>query len=376
MDAFYASVEQRENPSLKGRPVVVGGSPCSRGVVAACSYEARKFGIRSAMPSARAFSLCKDAVFIRPRFDLYKRISEQIRDIFSDYTPVVEPLSLDEAFLDVTDCILPEESLQKRKENLGDTILPPRYGPATGIALEILGRIHKKTGLTASSGVSFNKFLAKVASDVNKPNGIFVIPPELADGFIERLPIGKFFGVGRVTEEKMKRLGICTGKDLRRYKRHELVQLFGKNGNYYYEIAHGLDKREVNPVRIRKSMGKEITLDTDLADMESIQKVLASTIDSLEAHLLQQHVKGRTITIKIRYNDFSTITRSVTQNAPVGDSSTLFEIAVNLLKQTEAGRRPVRLVGVSLSSLVHPERKSMQKTVQTQLVFPFEKEFL
>jgi len=245
MDAYYASVEQRDRPEFKGKPVIVGGDPKSRGVVAACSYEARKFGIHSAMASSTAYRLCPDAVFIRPRFDMYRAVSTQIREIFYEYTDLVEPLSLDEAFLDVT-------------ENYKG--MPS----ATIIAKEIKREIYRRTGgLTASAGISFNKFLAKVASDINKPDGITVITPEMADEFIDRLPIRKFFGVGKVTEEKMLNLGIKTGADLKQYRKEQLIQLFGKSGNYFYDIAHGLDDRPVQPNRIRKSMGKETSYKTN-----------------------------------------------------------------------------------------------------------------
>src|SRR5210317_1660639 len=227
MDAFYASVEQRDRPELKGKPVIVGGDPQSRGVVAACSYEAREFGIHSAMASATAYRLCPDAVFIRPRFDVYRAVSSEIRKIFCEYTDLVEPLSLDEAFLDVT------------KNYMG---MPS----ATLIAKEIKRKIYCKTGkLTASAGVSFNKFIAKVASDMNKPDGITVITPDMAEEFIDQLPIRKFFGVGKVTEAKMRSLGIQTGADLKRFQKEKLVEIFGKSGSYFFDIAHGMEHRPV-----------------------------------------------------------------------------------------------------------------------------------
>jgi DNA polymerase-4 len=230
MDAFYASVEQRDRPEQKGKPVIVGGDPQSRGVVAACSYESRKFGIHSAMASSTAARLCPDAVFIRPRFDVYRAVSSDIRKIFCEYTDLVEPLSLDEAFLDVTENFMGIPS-------------------ATLIAREIKEKIYDRTGkLTASAGVSFNKFLAKVASNINKPDGITVITPDMADGFIDRLPIRKFFGVGKVTEEKMLSFGIKTGSDLKKFKKEKLIQLFGKSGSYFYNIAHGMDNRPGNPI--------------------------------------------------------------------------------------------------------------------------------
>src|SRR5210317_2501448 len=282
MDAFYASVEQRDRPELKGKPVIVGGDPQSRGVVAACSYAAREFGIHSAMASSTAYRLCPDAVFIRPRFDVYRAVSSQIREIFCEYTELVEPLSLDEAFLDVTENYM-------------------NMASATLIAREIKKKIFNRTGkLTASAGVSFNKFIAKVASDINKPDGITVITPDMADEFIDRLPIRKFFGVGKVTEEKMLNIGIKTGADLKRYKKEQLIQIFGKSGNYFYDIAHGLDDRPVEPNRIRKSIGKETTFPEDIDDTNQMVEILENIADRLENSLIKHEAKGRTITLKIK----------------------------------------------------------------------------
>ena len=264
MDAFYASVEQRDRPELKGKPVIVGGDPQSRGVVAACSYEARKFGIHSAMASSTAYRICPDAVFIRSRFDVYRAVSSQIREIFCEYTDLVEPLSLDEAFLDVT---------QNYKG------MPS----ATLIAREIKRKVYDRTGgLTSSAGVSFNKFLAKVASDINKPDGITVITPDMADEFIDRLPIRKFFGVGKVTEEKMFSFGIKTGADLKKFKKEKLIHLFGRSGNYFYDTAHGLDDRPVEPNRIRKSIGKETTFSEDINNTDQMIEVLENIAAKLE----------------------------------------------------------------------------------------------
>ncbi len=332
MDAFYASVEQRDRPELKGKPVIVGGDPQSRGVVAACSYEARQFGIHSAMASSTAHRLCPGAVFMRPRFEVYKSVSSQIRDIFCEYTDLVEPLSLDEAFLDVT---------QNRKG----------INSATLIAREIKKKIYERTGkLTASAGVSFNKFLAKVASDVHKPNGITVIPPEAADEFIERLPIGKFFGVGRVTEEKMHRLGIKTGADLRKFEKTNLIQLFGKTGGYYYDIAHGLDDRPVNPNRIRKSIGKEITLPEDIDDTDQMVEILENLSFKVENSLIRSEARGRTVTLKVKYFDFKSITRSITVEEPVETAATIMKYVNPLLLKTAAGKKKVRLLGITVSN--------------------------
>ena len=332
MDAFYASVEQRDRPEIKGKPVIVGGDPNSRGVVAACSYEAREFGIHSAMASATAYKLCPEAVFIRPRFDAYRAVSSEIREIFYEYTDLVEPLSLDEAFLDVT-------------ENFKG--MPS----ATLIAREIKKKIYEKTDkLTASAGVSFNKFLAKVASDVNKPDGITVITPEMADEFIDRLPIRKFFGVGKVTEEKMISLGIKTGADLKEFKKEQLIELFGKSGNYFYDIAHGMDDRPVEPNRIRKSIGKEKTFSEDIDDPHEMLEVLEDIAVRLEDSLTKREAKGRTITLKIKYFDFQSITRSVTIDEAVDNASVIMKFVKPLLSRTEAGKKKVRLLGISVSN--------------------------
>ena len=332
MDAFYASVEQRDAPEFKGKPVIVGGDPNHRGVVAACSYEARKFGIHSAMASSTAFKLCPDAIFIRPRFDVYKAVSSEIRKIFHEYTDLVEPLSLDEAFLDVT-------------------VNFKQMASATLIAKEIKEEIYSRTGrLTASAGVSFNKFLAKVASDINKPDGITVITPGMADCFIDCLPIRKFFGVGKVTEEKMIGCGIKTGADLKKFEREKLIQLFGKSGNYFYNIAHGKDDRPVEPNRIRKSFGKETTLPEDIDDKDQILEILENIAVKLEDLLYRHDAKGRTITLKIKYFDFKSITRSVTIDEPADSASIIMKYITPLLSKTEAGDRKVRLLGISISN--------------------------
>jgi len=332
MDAFYASVEQRDRPGIKGKPVIVGGDPNSRGVVAACSYEAREFGIHSAMASAAAYRLCPGAVFIRPRFDAYRAVSSEIRKIFYEYTDLVEPLSLDEAFLDVT-------------ENLKG--MPS----ATLIAREIKKKIFQRTdGLTSSAGVSFNKFLAKVASDINKPDGITVITPEMADEFIDKLPIRKFFGVGKVTEEKMLNLGIKTGADLKTYKKEQLIQIFGKFGSYFYDIAHGMDERPVEPNRIRKSIGKETTFSEDLDDTDQMFEILDDIAVRLEDLVIKREAKGRTITLKIKYFDFQSITRSVTIDEPADNASVIMKFVKPLLSKTEAGKKKVRLLGISISN--------------------------
>lgn len=331
MDAFFASVEQRDRPELKGKPVVVGGDPHGRGVVSTCSYEARKYGIHSAMASSIAYTLCPHAVFIRPRFDVYKAVSDQVRKIFHEYTDLVEPLSLDEAYLDVT----------KNKKGIP-------Y--ATDAAREILKRIQEETGLTASAGVSFNKFLAKMASDVNKPNGIYVVTPKIAPRFIDRLPIGKFFGVGKVTEKKMHAMGIKTGTDLKKIERDELIRRFGKVGNYYYNIAHGKDDRPVNPHRVRKSIGQERTLRIDIDNKQEMLEILKELARGVERIMQKKNTKGRTITLKVKYYNFKRITRSITLTEPVCEAAVMMKYVAKLLEKTEAGEKKVRLLGISISN--------------------------
>ena len=352
MDAFYASVEQRDRPTLKGKPVIVGGDPRSRGVVAACSYEARKFGIHSAMASSTAYRLCPDATFIRPRFDVYRSVSTQIREIFYEYTGLVEPLSLDEAFLDVTDNYQGMPS-------------------ATLIAREVKKKIYARTGgLTASAGVSFNKFLAKVASDVNKPDGITVITPDIAHEFIDSLPVRKFFGVGKVTEEKMLNHGIKTGADLKRYKKEELIELFGKSGNYFFDIAHGLDDRPVEPNRIRKSIGKETTFSEDIDDTDQMLEILEEIAAKLENSLIKRQAKGRTITLKVKYFDFQSITRSLTVDERTDSATIIMKHIRPLLSKTEAGKKKVRLLGISISNF-DDQKNTIRKYRQLPLPLTF-----
>ena len=353
MDAFYASVEQRDRAELRGQPVIVGGDPKSRGVVAACSYEARVFGIHSAMASSTAYRLCPDAVFIRPRFDVYRAVSSEIRKIFCEYTDLVEPLSLDEAFIDVTENYM-------------------NMASATLIAREIKKKIFNRTGkLTASAGVSFNKFIAKVASDMNKPDGITVITPDMADEFIDELPIRKFFGVGKVTEEKMLNVGIKTGADLKRYKKEQLVQMFGKSGSYFYNIAHGMDDRPVEPNRIRKSIGKETTLIEDIDDTNQMFEILENIADRLENSLIKREAKGRTITLKLKYFDFQSITRSVTIDGPADSAAVIMEYVRPLLSKTEADKKKVRLLGISISNFDDQETGCANVCKYRQLPLPF-----
>lgn len=348
MDAFYASVEQRDFPEYRGKPVVVGGSPEGRGVVAAASYEVRKFGVHSAMPAARAIRLCPKAIFVKPRFEVYREVSEQIRDIFFQFTDLVEPLSLDEAYLDVTE---------------NHINLPS----ATLIAKEIRKRIKEKTKLNASAGVSFNKFLAKVASDINKPNGMTVITPEKAEAFLEELPIGEFYGIGSATEEKMKSLGIYTGKDLKEWEEIDLVERFGKTGRYYYRIVRGIDHREVRTHRIRKSIGKERTFSEDVEDLNWIHNFLDELAEKVSASMKKKQAAGKTVTLKVRYADFETLTRSTSFSHYIDEAKDIAETAKLLLEQTEVGNRKVRLLGITLSNLNLSEEGRFE-----QLTIPFE----
>ncbi|AGT10269.1 DNA polymerase IV [Paracoccus aminophilus] len=329
MDAFYASVEQRDNPSFRGKPVAVGG--IKRGVVAAASYEARRFGVRSAIPSSRALRLCPELIFVPPRFDVYRAISQQIREIFALYTPLIEPLSLDEAYLDLTD------HLEGRT--------------ATRIAQEIRRRIFETTGLTASAGVSYNKFLAKMASDQRKPNGLFVIPPEAGRDFVAGLPIGKFHGIGPATAARMEEHGIRTGADLRRQSLEFLTARFGKSGCYYWNVSRGIDHREVKPDRIRKSIGAETTFFSDLRDLAQASAELQPLAEKVWRHAQKAEDRGRTVTLKVKYGDFRQITRARSLPRPVHDAAEMLEIAQELLAPVFADPHGVRLLGVTLSGL-------------------------
>jgi len=331
MDAFYASVEQRDNPELRGKPVAVGGSR-ERGVVAAASYEARKFGVRSAMPSITAKRQCPDLIFVKPRFDVYEAVSRQIRGIFAEYTQVIEPLSLDEAYLDVT-------------ENLRG------FATATEIAMAIRAKIRAETSLTASAGVSYNKFLAKLASDHRKPDGLFVITPKMGPAFVENLPVSKFHGVGPATAAKMNKLGIETGLDLRAQSMAFLQQHFGKSGAYYYWIARGVDDRPVLANRIRKSVGAENTFSADLFTFEAARDALLPIIDKVWGHCDSAGTRGRTVTLKIKYADFQQITRSQSTRTVIEGRAVLEEISLELLRAQFPVRKGIRLLGISLSAL-------------------------
>ncbi len=331
MDAFFASVEQRDFPELRGKPVAVGGSS-ERGVVAAASYEARKYGVRSAMASRTAKKKCPALVFVKPRFEVYKQVSAQIRSIFAEYTPLIEPLSLDEAYLDVT------ENLRGMKS-------------ATMIAEEIRKKVKEKTRLTASAGVSYNKFLAKLASDHRKPDGLFIIKPEEGEAFVASLPVERFHGVGRVTAEKMHQLGIQTGWDLRQKTELFLTGHFGKAGAHYFKIARAQDDRPVEPDRVRKSVGSENTFEKDLDTLAEMQAGLKPLIEDVWKWCEQTQVYGRTVTIKIKMNNFQTITRS-RSTALTLKAKSFFETQVfELLEENFPLPMPVRLVGVSISNL-------------------------
>jgi DNA polymerase IV len=346
MDAFFASVEQRDAPELRGKPVAVGGMG-PRGVVAAASYEARVFGVRSAMASAQARRLCPDLIFVPHRFDVYRAVSRQIRDIFEDYTPLVQPLSLDEAYLDVTDNLKQEAS-------------------ATRIAEEIRARIRADTGLTASAGVSYNKFLAKIASDQNKPDGLCVIPPADGPGFVATLPVRKFHGVGPVTARKMEQLGIITGEDLRSKERAVLDQHFGKSGGYFYWASRGIDHRPVNPDQERKSIGAETTFGTDITDTQSCLDELRPLITKVAAFCEKRGIAGRTVTLKLRYSDFQTITRSRSCVTAVDQSERITAIIADLLAALAPLRKGVRLLGVTLTNL--EERGAGMEAAQPLLI--------
>ena len=343
MDAFYASVEQRDNPDLRGKPVAVGGSR-ERGVVAAASYEARKFGVRSAMPSVTAKRQCPGLIFVKPRFEVYKDISRQIREIFAEHTPIIEPLSLDEAYLDVT-------------ENLQGIPL------AREVALRIREKIKAETGLNASAGISYNKFLAKLASDHRKPNGQFVITPEMGPAFVEALPVGKFHGIGPATSAKMNALGLCTGLDVRNQSLEFMQANFGKAGAYYYWISRAVDNREVRANRIRKSVGAENTFSADLTEFEAMVAELAPLIDKVWHFCEGTGVRGRTVTLKVKFDDFEIITRSRSVPLPVSSRSELERLSVALLQIEMPLPKPVRLLGVSLSSLQHADEAEPQLTL-------------
>lgn len=348
MDAFYASVEQRDNPGLRGKPIAVGYSE-ERGVVAAASYEARKYGVRSAMSSVKAKRLCPNLIFVPGRMSVYKDISRQIHEIFHDYTDLIEPLSLDEAFLDVTD--------NKHRIPL-----------AVDIAREIKQRIRKETGLVASAGISYNKFLAKIASDYRKPDGLCTIHPDQAMDFISRLPIESFWGVGPVTAQKMHKLGIHDGQTLRECTLEMLTRQFGKAGIIYYEFSRGIDTRSVEAVRVRKSVGCETTLLKDISQQSAVIIELYHIATELVGRLKRSEFKGNTLTLKIKFHDFNQITRSITQPKILQSMDVILPLAKQLLKEVDYEQHPIRLIGLSVS---HPQEETEEKGIWEQLSFEF-----
>ncbi len=347
MDAFFASVEQMDNPKYGGRPLIVGGNPEGRGVVAACSYEARKFGIRSALSAARAVKLCPHALFVRPRKERYKEVSIQIMEIFKRYSPFIEPLSLDEAFLDIS-------SNHETMEAAAET------------AEEIRSRVFHEVGLTCSAGVSYNKFLAKVASDMKKPDGLTVIPIDEARSLLDTLPIGKFFGVGRVTEKKMHSLGIHYGRDILRFDKAQLIRFFGKAGAFFHDIARGVDNRPVESQKGRKSIGTETTFHSDIDDIDEIEKILRDLALKVEQGLQNKSCGATTVTLKVRYHNFTTVTRSCTHSIPINSVDEIMKCTRQLLETTDAGKIKIRLLGISLSNLTNTSRK-----IPVQLGLPF-----
>ena len=353
MYPFYASVEQMDNPELKGKPLAVGGSEV-RGVVSAASYEARKFGVRSAISGIQAKKLCPDLIFVRPRFDRYKEISKKIRKIFLDYTDLVEPLSLDEAYLDVT---------ENKKGNPSATL----------IAQEIRKRIFEEVGLTASAGISVNKFVAKIASDYNKPNGQKTVNPDEVEAFLEKLDIKKFYGVGKVTAEKMYQLGIFTGYDLKQKPLEHLEKHFGNSGFHYYQICRGIHNSAVKPNRKIKSVGAERTFGENLSSEIFMEERLQSIAKELQKRLQKSKISGKTITLKIKYSDFTLQTRSKTLLYFVNDKNIILDVAKDLLYQ-ERLRNSVRLLGISIHNLNNEEKTKTtlpQKSVSVQLKFEF-----
>jgi len=340
MDAFFASVEQLDNPELRGKPVAVGGSG-ERHVVAAASYEARKFGVRSAMPSVTAKKLCPELIFVKHRFERYNEISEQVFEIFREFSDKVEPLSIDEAFLDVTTDL-------------------KGIGSATIIARQIRKEINNRTGLTASAGISFNKFLAKIASDIKKPDGLFLITPEDAEKFIDDLNVEKFFGIGKVTAEKMHKLGIHKGCDLKNWDLPSLIRNFGKAGKFYFDIVRGVDDRPVEPESERKSVGTELTYEKDLTSRFEIITELYKVEKELMERLKHTETTGRTVTVKIKFSDFRQITRSKTLQNYIRDFETLHREVTEIRKSLKLEGSKIRLLGVTVSNLESDDYEDRQ----------------
>ena len=347
MDAFFASIEQRDHPAYRGHPIVVGGRPEQRGAVAAASYEARRYGVHSALPSRIAVQRCPHLIFVPPRFEVYRQVSQQIQTIFHRYTDLIEPLSLDEAYLDVT-------------QNKIDC------ASAMAIARQIKREIKRETRLTASAGVSVNKFLAKIASDLDKPDGLSLIPPEQAASFVEELPIRQFYGIGQVTAQKMQALGIHTGADLKQWPEESLVRHFGKVGRFYYQVARGQDHRPVNPNRIRKSVGAEQSFYEDLSEIKQMCQELDEIAHQVEQRLMRHQRYGCTLTLKVKYADYQQMTRSCTQMHPFRDADRIYETAKALLIENVQPGAKVRLLGITISNLT-----SIQPIEYHQLSFPF-----
>ena len=343
MDAFFASVEQRDNPELQGQPVAVGGDG-NRGVVAAASYEARKFGVYSALSSKIAKARCPHLIFVPPRFDAYKTVSLVIRSIFREYTDLIEPLSLDEAYLDVT-------SNKKGIET------------ATEIAIEIRKRIKEQTNLTASAGVSINKFLAKIASDMDKPDGLYVIKPNKVDQFVSELEVSKFFGVGKVTAEKMRQLGINTGHDLRDKSKSELVRLFGKAGNYFYNVSRGVDDRPVVPNRPRKSLGVEDTFERDYDNLNDLLEIIDELADRVYIRVNKAKALGRSLTLKVKFDDFTQITRGHTEVRSIIKKTHIKLVASDLMRTCFKEGMKIRLLGITISNFENEEVEDQQLTL-------------
>ena len=342
MDAFYASVEQRDNPELRGKPIAVGGGE-SRGVLTTASYEARKFGVRSAMPGYMAKQLCPELIFVPVRFDAYRAVSEQIRTIFRKYTDLIEPLSFDEAYLDVTE------------NKINEPV-------ATIVANKIRSEIYATTQLTCSAGVSYCKFIAKVASDFNKPNGICIIKPHQAEKFLEELPVSKFYGVGKVTAAKMESMGIHTGADLKKLSRSEMLQRFGKTGGFYYNIVRGKDDRPVVTSRERKSLAVERTLEKDLSSIEDIKSVLDHILDKFFERLEKYKSYGKTITLKIKTHDFKIITRSKSKTYIINDHGEIKNIAFALLEENQSNFEKIRLIGLAMSNFKQKPGKDIKSS--------------
>ena len=351
MDAFYASIEQRDNLELRGRPIAVGHAG-ERGVVSAASYEARKYGVRSAMASLKAARLCPELIFVPVRIEVYEQVSEQIHQIFRDYTDVIEPLALDEAFLDVT----------HNKKNMA---------LAVDIAREIKRRIYDELGLVASAGVSYNKFLAKIASDYRKPNGLCTIHPDHASDFIAQLPIESFWGVGQVTAKRMHALGIHRGRELREWSLDGLTREFGKVGKLYYEFARGIDLRPVEAIRVRKSIGCERTLEHDIHTRAAVVVELYHTAEELIERLANSEFKGNTLTLKVKFHDFTQITRSITQDKVLTNMKTILPLAKHLLANVEYENHPIRLLGLSVSNPRGEEDDNHYQHVWEQLKLEF-----